>query len=124
MGNQARRKAQVDQKSLSEVVEEVLRAQPRGGVLSPFTAEQIVQIIAIACEKPAASKRPISHWRARELAEEAVKRKIVEQISVRTVGRFLKSGGVKTGQSGVLVDGKTRCCRSLCGRGERDLWAV
>ena len=58
------------------------------------TPEQIVEIIAIACEQPEEeSQRPVSHWSAREVAEEAVKRKIVPAISVRTVGRFLKSGG-------------------------------
>ena len=44
-------------------------------------------ILAIACEPPEASGRPVSHWTARELAEEAVKRKIVPSISTRTVGR-------------------------------------
>ena len=95
----ARVKAQVGaEKSLSEAVEEVLGDKPRTGAPADFTAEQIVQIIAIACEKPEESNRPISHWSSRELADEALKRKIVSQISPRTVGRFLKSGGLKTGQ--------------------------
>ena len=65
---------------------------PRSGRPGDFTPEQIVQIIAIACEDPAAgAERPISHWTPREVADEAVKRKIVARISVRTVGRFLKS---------------------------------
>lgn len=86
-----------EEKSLSEAVTEVLSDKERSGAPSPFTAEQIVQIIAIACEPPKDSERPISQWSKRELADEALKRKIVEQISVRSVGRFLKSGGIKTG---------------------------
>jgi transposase-like protein len=34
--------------------------------------------------------RPVTHWTPRELADEAVKRKIVSSISPRHVGRFLK----------------------------------
>jgi hypothetical protein len=62
-----------------------------------FAAEEIVQIIAIACEKPEDAGRPISHWTARELADEALKRRIVGRISRRSGGRFLKSGELKTG---------------------------
>ncbi len=37
--------------------------------------------MALACEKPPESERPVSHWTATELAQEAVKRAIVEKIS-------------------------------------------
>lgn len=33
-----------------------------------LASEQIVQIVAVACEQPASSGRPISHWTPRELA--------------------------------------------------------
>lgn len=88
-----------EEKPLAQAVEEILSDKARSGAPSSFTAEQIVKIIAIACEKPEESGRPISHWSRRELADEAVKRKIVKKISRRSVGRFLKSGGIKTGQS-------------------------
>ena len=39
-----------------------------------LASEQIVQIVAVACEQPASSGRPISHWTPRELAAELVKR--------------------------------------------------
>ncbi len=39
-------------------------------------------IIAIACEDPEKSERPISHWSAQEIADEAIKRNIVLQISI------------------------------------------
>jgi putative transposase len=70
---------------------------PRSGTPPKFTAEQIVQIIAVSCEEPAAeSERPVSHWTPSELASEVVKRKIVESISPSSVGRFLKSDHHKT----------------------------
>lgn len=71
-----------------------LRDAPRPGAPPTFTAEQLCQIVALACEEaPRDSGRPTSHWTPRELADEAVARGIVKRISVRTVGRFLVSGG-------------------------------
>lgn len=69
---------------------------PRSGTPPKFTAEQIVQIIAVSCEHPAESQRPVSHWTPSELADEVVKRQIVESISPASAGRFLKSGRSKT----------------------------
>lgn len=77
---------------LTDRVLALLADEPRSGAPSVFTPEQIVQIVALACEQPSASDRPVSHWTPRELAEEAVQRGIVAQISPRSVGRFLKSG--------------------------------
>jgi len=69
-----------------------LRDAPRPGAPPTFTAEQLCQVVALACEEaPAESGRPTSHWTPRELADEAAKRGIVERISVRTIGRFLVS---------------------------------
>lgn len=65
---------------------------PRPGTPPTFTAENICQIIAIACEEPCDSGRPISHWTPPELAAEVVKRQIVKSLSASSVGRFLKSG--------------------------------
>ena len=50
----------------------------------------MVQIIALACEAPAASGLPLSHWTPKALADEALKRKLVERLSEKTVARFLK----------------------------------
>ena len=55
----------------------------RPGAPATFSAEQWCQIIALACEPPEASGRPISHWTPRELADEACKRGIVATISKR-----------------------------------------
>jgi putative transposase len=76
-------------KALDRLVEMVLADEYRSGVPSKFTPEQIVQIVALACEAPTDSGRPIGHWTPRELAEEAVKREIVESISARSIVRFL-----------------------------------
>jgi hypothetical protein len=38
---------------------------------------------AFACEAPMKAGRPINQWTGREIAEELVKRDIVEQISPR-----------------------------------------
>src|SRR5215831_19943203 len=49
-------------------------------------------LLALACEPPAASGRPSSHWTPRALADEACTRGMVATISKRQVGRFLTSG--------------------------------
>lgn len=65
---------------------------PRPGKPPTLTAEQVCQIVALGCEKPADSSRPISQWSGREVAAEAIKRGIVETISARHVRRLLKRG--------------------------------
>ena len=70
----------------------ILDDAPRPGGPATFSPEQIVQIVAVACEPPEKSGRPISHWTHRELADEVKKRQIVKDIAPRTVGRFLKTG--------------------------------
>ena len=71
-------------------VPERLADAPRSGVPAIYTPEQICAIIAMTCEKPSDSERPISHWSQREIADEAVRRGLVPSISQRSVGRFLK----------------------------------
>ena len=75
-------------KLLSQAIEVLLTDEQRPGAPATFTFEQFMQIIALACETPLASDRPVSSWTLRELADEAVIRGIVEQISPRTVERF------------------------------------
>ncbi|MGB9752267.1 helix-turn-helix domain-containing protein [Roseiflexus castenholzii] len=65
---------------------------PRPGAPTRITAEQVCQIIELACEAPQLSNSPISHWSEREIAEEARKRGIVKQISDRHAARLLKRG--------------------------------
>ena len=84
-------------------VHERLQDAPRPGAPATFSAEQWCQIIALACEPPETSGRPISHWTPRELANEACKRGIVTTISERHVGRFLKSGRAQAPQKPLLA---------------------
>jgi len=57
-----------------------------------ITAEQVCRIVALACEAPAASGRPISQWTGREIADEAIGRGIVDTLSPRHAGRLRKRG--------------------------------
>ena len=84
-------------------VRERLQDAPRPGTPATFSAEQWCQIMALACEPPADAGRPISHWTPRELADEATKRGIVQHISERHVGRFLKSGRPQTASQSLLA---------------------
>jgi len=81
--------AEGDDVALRTVVLGILADDPRSGTPATFSPEQICQIVALACEPPGASARPISQWTARELADEAVKRAIVSRISAQSVERFL-----------------------------------
>lgn len=73
-------------------LEDRLQDAPRPGAPAQITADQRCRIEALACEKPEESERPITHWSAREIAEEVMKRKIVESISPRHAARLLKRG--------------------------------
>ena len=74
---------------LRKQVLSILSDHQRPGVPVTFSPEQVVQIVAIACEKPQASGRPVSRWTAEEIADEAVKRGIVKSVSATSVKRFL-----------------------------------
>ncbi len=80
------------EQQLLGLIEDILDDDERPGTPPTFTPEQIVQIIAVACEPPEKSGRPIDHWTHRELADEVIKRKIVAYIHPTTVGLFLKRG--------------------------------
>jgi hypothetical protein len=74
------------------------------GARPRFTAEQFCQLIALACEIPEGSDRPISQWSQREIADEAIRRGIFVSISPRHVGRFLKGGGPPAAPQSLLAD--------------------
>ena len=67
-----------------------LQDEPRGGVTPRITPEQICAIVSLACEVPSESGLPVTHWSQQELADEALRRGIVDRVSQRSVGRFLK----------------------------------
>lgn len=79
-------------KDYAALLASVLSDEPRSGRPPIFTAEQLTQIIAIACEKPEDSQRPVDRWTPPEIAAEAKKRQIVTSISPRHVDRLLKKG--------------------------------
>jgi putative transposase len=102
-------------------VAEQLTDLPRPGAPVTFSAEQVVQIIALACKKPEECGRPISHWSPRELADEAHTRQIVSQISPRSVGRFLKSGAVTAASRRILAQSQTGGPGGVCYPGQDGL---
>jgi DDE superfamily endonuclease len=76
--------------ALRQTIHQVLGDQPRPGCPGTFTAEQITLILAVACEPPEKSGRPITHWTIAELTEEVILRGIVAAISPAQVGRYLR----------------------------------
>jgi transposase len=75
---------------LREAIRECLTDAPRAGCRGKISAVQIAQILAVACETPELSQRPITHWTAKELRDEVLKRGIVSSISVSQIGRYLR----------------------------------
>jgi putative transposase len=92
-----------DDPALTRAFMDLLADAPRPGTPPTFSPEQVVQIVALACEDPADSGRPISSWTPRELAAEAVKRDIVPSISARSVGRFLKGRRFEASSDALLA---------------------
>ena len=90
-------------KALATMMVQALADHPRSGTPATLTAAQIVQIIAVACEDPADSGRPVSHWTPRAVAEEVRQRGMMETMSTRSVGRFLQSGGFAAPSGRVLA---------------------
>ena len=85
----------LDENELTALIEATLSDAPRPGTPDTFTPEQLVQVIAVACEDPRESDREITHWTRRELAEEVIQRGIVDTISSRHVGRILDEADLK-----------------------------
>jgi putative transposase len=93
----------ISDKELAQLLVSSLADAPRSGTPATFTTEQVVQIVALACETPHNCGSPVSHWTTPELAQQAVKRGIVNRISHRSVGRFLKRGYPTTPSPSLLV---------------------
>ena len=94
--------------SLMQLLNQILSDEPRSGTGKLFSTEQVVQIVALACETPQKSGRPVSHWTPTELAQEAMERAVVEKISPRSVGRFLKRSNLTASSSPLLVKCQSR----------------
>jgi len=76
---------------------------PKPGAPARITPEQVCRIVALACELPATSGRPIGQWSGRELAAEVVARGITERLSPRHAARLLKSGRPAAASRAVLA---------------------
>ena len=103
----ARIVSETESKKLSYELEKCIRLclsdLPRPGSPCTFNAEQYCRIIAISLEAPALSNRPISEWTPREIADESIKRGIVERISKSQVRSFLKGKRPKTAPNGGMA---------------------
>jgi transposase len=73
-------------------LEERLTDAPRPGAPARITADQVCQVVELACAAPEQTGRPISQWTGREIAEEIRARGIIDQISPRHAARLLKRG--------------------------------
>jgi putative transposase len=81
--------AETPQKIRSAIVK-TLSDAPRPGGPTKFRDEQVAAIIAMACEDPSKFNLPFSHWTPELLQIEVIRLGIVESISIRQIGRFLK----------------------------------
>lgn len=80
---------------LRRTIEDVLSDAPRSGSPGKFTAEEVVEVIAVACEDPKNSNRPVDHWTRRELKEEVFARGVVTSISQSHIGNLLNQVDLK-----------------------------
>lgn len=87
------------QAALRRTIEDVLSDAPRAGSPGTFTAEEVTQVLAVACEAPSQSGLPIDDWTGRELAAELVRREIVDSISPATVQRYLAQSALQPHRS-------------------------
>jgi len=84
---------------LRRAIEALLSDEARPGAPGKFTPEQVTQILAVACEPPENSGRPITHWTAHELVDEVTKRGIVASISPSQVNRYLREAALQPHKS-------------------------
>jgi transposase len=75
-------------------VPEQLADVQRSGAPATFTPEQICALVAMTCEKPSESERPISHWSQREIADEAMRRGL-EHLAALGGAFFKKEADLK-----------------------------
>src|SRR4051794_25657603 len=85
--------------ALRRAIEAVLSDETRPGAPGKFTPEQVTQVLAVACEPPDKSGRPITHWTAMELTDEVIKRGIVSSISSSQVRRYLREAALQPHKS-------------------------
>lgn len=94
---------------LTRMIQQVLNDAPRSGSPGTFTGEQVTQILALACESPENSGRPIDNWTHRELTDEVITRGVVASISVSQVGAYLKEADLQPHRSKYWLNTKEKC---------------
>jgi transposase len=75
-----------------------LKDRPRPGRPPNFTAVQVAQVKALACELPADSNAPLAKWSCPDLAVEAARRGVVDSVSASSVRRWLHADAIKPWQ--------------------------
>lgn len=93
---------------LRAAIRETLADAPRSGSPGTFSAAQVCEILAVACEPPEQSGRPMTHWTRDELRDEVVKRGIVENISASQVGRYLREAQLQPHRRKMWINTKEK----------------
>jgi len=75
-----------------------LKDLPRSGRPRRFTAAQVAEVKALACELPADSNTPLAKWSCPDLAVEATRRGVVRSVSASSVRRWLAADAIKPWQ--------------------------
>lgn len=89
-----------DPERLRQQIETILADAERPGTPQTFSAEQVCQLLALACKTPPS---PLTHWTRNDLAREAVRQGIVDRISATSVGRFLNAGPAQAASDALLA---------------------
>ncbi len=79
-----------DPEKLEDEIRIVLSDKKRPGAPPVFTPDQIMKIIDLACSNPGGWGYEVSQWSLPLLVAEIKKQGIAEQISEKSVSRFLK----------------------------------
>lgn len=83
-------------RELRGLIDSVLQDEYRPGAPATYPNEVVAQIISMSLQSPSEYGVEGSHWTPSELARQANKNNITENISARSVSRFLKMGQFKT----------------------------
>ena len=81
---------------LSDEIRKVFSDRPRPGCPCVFTQEQVMKIFDLACKAPSDFGYEVSQWSLNLLVKEIRRQGIAEDISAKSVSRFLKGGQIKT----------------------------
>ncbi|HEU4546625.1 MAG TPA: IS630 family transposase [Microlunatus sp.] len=75
-----------------------LKDLPRSGRPRLFTAAQVAEVKALACELPGDHDIPLARWSCPDLAVEATRRGVVSSVSASSVRRWLAADAIKPWQ--------------------------